>query len=620
MASLKTFSRVLTLDPANWYAKFCAGDVQRTLGLLDAAVKTFNNLIEVQEGGAGVEAVLAETLLLRARAGLRTGHRGRAEADIEETLRRAVKLIKSGQGLRVAWKVAADVLVELGTLEDVEAPSDIIAELLDALTAEDVDGKMGDALEALPTVAEARIHAQVGSHGLLLLALSAYKMRLLLESVDDPTSGPSWFDLGLATHRSVEALTLAGLAERADNAPREAVFCFRQALRKEPRNPIYWTALGVAAGDLSPRLAQHALIKAAEINPRSAVAWTHLGLFYLQQADLGLANEAFLKAQTLDPEHAPAWLGQAALASLNEDETNAGMLIEHAWLLGGPPNVALAYGTRIANSPSPSLRAPDALFCLTRYLARRPRSNATALHAHGLLSERLGLLEQAVESLSLAVASLEAEYERTESATIEHRYALAQANLARVRLAISAYGEAEEAATSALGLLPEESASRGHAMLIKGLAQVLGENVEGIQTLEDAAGLAGAAGARSALVLAKALWQNGSEEQKEEAKRHLLAQYVCRVPSDGRARAEAERSIADAESGQPNLPAVASLGAAAMLTNDEDLLDAAVSEVANVSADKKALLDPTSDVTELLVSHALLKVRSRIPFCQNSVL
>lgn len=58
--------------------------------------------------------------------------------------------------------------------------------------------------------------------------------------------------------------------------------------------------------------------------------WTNLGIFYIKHEDYELANKAFLRAQVLDPEYGQAWLCQAALARVNEDEEQAKVLITHA--------------------------------------------------------------------------------------------------------------------------------------------------------------------------------------------------------------------------------------------------------------------------------------------------
>jgi superkiller protein 3 len=275
VAALKTFARTLELDPSMWQAKFCIGDVRRSIGLLDSAIESFENILQERPDEIGVQVVLAETRLSRARAHLRSGFLTRAEVALGEALDAACTIIESGRGLRVAWKVAAETLSELSNLKNpVIAETHqkrTIAVLLDALRADKVDSKLG----GLDTITVAAVASRLGEdHDLpadvvySALAVIAGKMRVLLGAGEDELVGMAWLDLALAFDSASKLLPAYELAPSKDELLRNAMQCLRFALNREPSNAAFWNALGVLAFDLSPRLAQHAFIRAVEVTTR----------------------------------------------------------------------------------------------------------------------------------------------------------------------------------------------------------------------------------------------------------------------------------------------------------------------------------------------------------------
>jgi hypothetical protein len=66
---------------------------------------------------------------------------------------------------------------------------------------------------------------------------------------------------------------------------------------------------------------------------KNAVAWTNLGLLYLHHGDLQLANEVLYHAQTLEPDHAVAWIGQILVATADNRNMEADLVLEHAMSL-----------------------------------------------------------------------------------------------------------------------------------------------------------------------------------------------------------------------------------------------------------------------------------------------
>lgn len=457
VASLKVFHRALSLDQASWYAKFCIGDVQRELGLFEPAVEVFREILSSRPDELGVRVVLAETLLALGDEQLHRGFVARARDSLWSALDAARALIEDNQAVRVAWKVVASTLSSLSNVPLEQTPA-VVTKLLEHCKVAKVDTRM-DAVESA-TVAAA-MEATAPAAALRLASISALKMRVVLETADEAAIGTAWYDLGSALFEARHTLS--------DKAPQEAIKCLKYALHHEPVNADFWNALGVLAFDISARLAQHAFIRAIEFNSRTPIPWTNLGLFYIAHDEHELANEALLRAQTVDPDWAAAWVGQSLLAQAAGHAPQATSLLEHASSLGSGPGgltvtseADLAYASA-AYRQGGELGGP--LSALVRYLSLRP-DDVDAQHLAALVLERTGDRESASQSLERAASMLEASYEESESPELERKYAIAQTNLGRVRLARGDAEGALEAFEAPISLMSAEGADEETLALI----------------------------------------------------------------------------------------------------------------------------------------------------------
>lgn len=163
----------------------------------------------------------------------------------------------------------------------------------------------------------------------------------------------------------------------------------------------------------------------------------------------------------------------------------------------------------------------------------RRSDDPSALHLLGLVCERLGHEDLGVELVSQAISLLEVAYEETEDAEIEKRYAIANANLGRLRMATKGYGEALDAFETAFGLLPADDNDieminlRAMCQFGSGLAHFhLGDNIEATRpSFDSALEIAGdnlLLHGQVTVLLSQTLWAVGSEDHKESAKSHLL--------------------------------------------------------------------------------------------------
>lgn len=192
-------------------------------------------------------------------------------------------------------------------------------------------------------------------------------------------------------------------------------------------------------------------------------------------------------------------------------------------------------------------------FALKRYIHRKPQ-DSVAVHLYGLISEKLGMVDEAEAAFETSVALLEDEFEKTESESVEQRYAIALANLGRVRMANGAYDMALEAFSSCWDLIQDTPAvdspngqDQGKGALAAGLkTQVklsiaISKNwtgdVEGcLEEFENALTEAEASGVEGlkdgvVVLLARTLWALG-EEGRDVAKGHLMEWYVAFLTID----------------------------------------------------------------------------------------
>lgn len=171
------------------------------------------------------------------------------------------------------------------------------------------------------------------------------------------------------------------------------------------------------------------------------------------------------------------------------------------------------------------------VFALRHYTHQRPR-DSSALHLYALISERLGLTDDASAALESAVTLLEEDFEASESAETERAYTIALANLGRVRLATGQYKAALEAFTSVWELVGSlDHADDGVIQRLKvqsrlgqGLAHFwLDEADKSLDEFQAALDLAGLEGKNEvAVLLARTLWGLGGEDAREAAKTHLM--------------------------------------------------------------------------------------------------
>lgn len=597
-AALKALAHAQQLKPDDWMCMYLIGEVQKHTGVLSEALNTFKSVLNRRPDDVGVLMSIAHTELALARQEWSGGFFARAEQTFSSAIATSLSTIQATSGYGgVAWKVIADALLGLSKammFVDEDVVRGILMETTSAIEGP-VSKHIANFFVCRPIQKDRPV---TGSHA-LEVAVSVCDYRITLGSMDDMAMGSAFFDLGLALYM----WSKEGKKVQREPALGVAISMLAEALRKEPGNPIYWTTLAVMYFVDKPKASQHAYIRALELDPKNVVAWAHLGFLYLYHDDIELANEALLKAQVLDPEYTLTWVGQALVATSNAHNNHSRALLEHAvGLTADVPLGDLEFAARVFQSLTDSVHTftqevLSATTVLGRYVKQRP-NDACALHLFGLLYERLGQLEQGAEEISRAIVLLEAAYEDTEDPVLERQFTIAHANLARLKVGLCDYTGALESFETVLGLLPDLSVDDDSDAEVKilrvqtlfgcGLArfklQDLQNAMSSFQAALDAVGENPVLRAHVTVLLAQSMWAIGTEEFRESAKALLL-----------------DSITADPE----NLLAINTLAGMGILTADDNLVDAALSEVQSLPIERRQELDPQRDVVYLLMQHHL---------------
>ena len=175
-----------------------------------------------------------------------------------------------------------------------------------------------------------------------------------------------------------------------------------------------------------------------------------------------------------------------------------------------------------------------AFFVLDRYCQER-QNDESALHLFGLVCERIGHYDLAVELITKAISILEAKYEESEDPAIERQFTIASANLGRLCVANGDFVGALGPLETALGLIGDEESTesrvlRTQSYFVTGLSKFECGDLNGaLESFKFALGSAQddlAMVGHVSVLLAQALWSLGGNEAQESAKSQLLQWYV----------------------------------------------------------------------------------------------
>lgn len=594
-----------------WFAKYMLANVKRELGEYDSAVAGYQEVLSSRPAEYGISMALLQCLVDAAWHGVELGFFGRAAESASEAIRIAKDVIKIRSNTLNLWKATGDACSIFTSaqaytynvpLEDLKILLTYDVEPVIYDTLSDIDGIDQNVLAALSTEAGTSTSTLLVS--CVQAAILAHKRAIHACANDVHAKAVAWYNLGWIEHRA----HTCGIAELRQSPSlkslrhlKAAVQCFKRAIEMEAGNAEFWNALGVVTSPLNPKVSQHSFVRSLHLNERNARVWTNLGAMYILQGDVQLANEAFTRAQSADPDYAQAWLGQGMLADRMGGKDEARSLFTHAFEIADSSSEVIEQQYALSAFDH-SLLTPlldttadvlQPLFSLQQLRSKVPNELAVQ-HLSSLFQERVSDFSRATSSLEPICATLETDYETTESQTSLIHFAQAKADLARCQLAQRAFSDAAENAETALNLSAEEDGqalSKMHrhlrlsAHMTAGLAYYHKSSMDDSISMFKAA-LAETDGDPSIIcLLSQVLWAKGGADERAIAHEQLLD---CIEKHPG------------------HVGATTLLGAIAILENDTDTLAAVTADLESLQA--KASLTPQQQgkIAQLLAGIAAL--------------
>ncbi|KAM7220710.1 Superkiller protein 3 [Rhypophila decipiens] len=575
-----------------WFTKFLLGDVKRELGDYDEAIVLYRQVVEQRPNEEGVAIALMQTLVYNAYDSLEKGFFGKSIGLANDALTYATQAPAAIRDTFNFWKAVGDACSIFSSIQGrmEKFPLDLVQSLLGAddeapeyQVFRDIDGI------GLGVVNAERVFPEDEMGGVdltrsLEATILAHKRSIHAAMDDFHAQAVAFYNLGWAEYRAHACLPLH-LRKKATRYLKAAVACFKRAIEFEAGNSEFWNSLGVVTSEINPVVAQHSFVRSLYLNERSAHAWTNLGTLALLQNDMELAHEALTRAQSTDPDYAQAWLGQGIVALLQGNSKEARVLFTHAMdiasasSLGSSRRYAASMFDHILTSPPnlPITALVQPIFILTQLQSLRPRDLVLG-HLLALFEERVHETSRAVDVLEKICATLEAEYEATESSLALKRFALAETDLARSYLAAGEFEMAIEAGELSIQLSSDENdneltaeerkKARLSAHITIGLAQYYIKEIENAVESLEAAIQESNGNPDAACLLAQVLWATNKEEARERA-REILFEVIEKNPH--------------------HVQSVILLGVIALLDGDEESLEAVVPELQALRASNEGV-------------------------------
>lgn len=527
-----------------WFSKYMLANVKRELGEFDAAIAGYKDVLTLRTREYGVSMASLQTLIEAAWQNIELGFFGRAIDCVLEAMKTAEDLVTWRNDAFNLWRSIGDLCSVYTYVQSyiIKLPLQAVSRLLkhDAelevfKLLSDVDHVDWAAFES--STADDSVDSLLGC--CCKAAILAYKRAISCCINDAHARAVAWYNLGWAEHRA-HVCNPRRTSGREDNPLRylkASVQCFKRSIELESGNSEFWNSLGIVTAQLNPRVAQHAFVRSLFINDKNARTWTNLGVFYLYEGDRELASDALARAQSTDPDHAQAWLGQALLAAQIRETTEAGSLFAHAFEISNASatqiqrSYACSAFDQLLSSPTASNSTTSLLQPLKalRQLSKQTLVDLPYDHLYSLLQERVGEHADASRRLSSICATLEAEYETSESTETLARFANAKADLSRSQLAEGNFEGAAENAETALDLCEEDDAgtrtrekTRLSAHLSAGLSNFHLGNIDRSTEMFKGALKASQEDSDIICLLSQVLWATGGEDERWIASQQLL--------------------------------------------------------------------------------------------------
>lgn len=597
-----------------WFTKFMLANIKRELGEFDEAVALYQDVMQGRPGEEGVAIALLQTLVDSAVDSLDKGFFGKSVTTAKSALEFAIIAPEGIKETFNFWKSLADSCAVFSTTQGQVAEFPI--EHVRTLLGEGGDRPEFEIMRDVDRVDTTVVFAEgmfsddekvgVDLTRAMHATILAQKRAIHAAEHDQHAQSVAFYNLGWAEQRAHVCLP-GDLKKRFSRYSKAAIRCFKRAIELEAGNAEFWNALGVATSQINPAVSQHAFVRSLYLNERDGRAWTNLGTLGLLQNDLELANEAFTRAQSTDPDYAHAWVGQGFVALLAHNDVREAVreargLFTHAMEISESSSMAsrqqyaVAMFDHVLAAP-PSLNVTSlvqSVLALTQLRALKPQKLAYG-HLCALFQERIHDTQKSVAILEGICSRTEADYEVTESRQSLKRFALGKTDLSRAYLAVGSYAQAVDCGEMALQLSSDESdneltaeerrRARLSAHLTVGLAHYFQKDFDQAVAYFDSALQESNNNPDAVCLLAQVLWAHGLEEARERA-RSALFEVVEERPD--------------------HVQSVILLGVIAMLDQDEESLEAVISELEGLRTGEKTSSAEQFRIGEVLQAVAAL--------------
>jgi superkiller protein 3 len=524
-----------------WFAKYMLSNVHRELGEYQEATDGLQGVLEDRPDEFGVLISLLQTYVEHAWHCVEKGLFGQAIDNCNHAIATATEVARNNPQAFNLWKSVGDACVTFSwVLSGVDKfPTDEIRSLLDGEGQDEALSQLSDidGIRSSALVDDKEKSQATGSLPLPIVAgIISYKRAISSSAHDIHAQAVAWYNLGWAEHR---AFSLSD-GKSGKKYLKAAVRCFKRAIEMEAGNSEFWNALGVVTTTLNPQVAQHAFVRSLHLNELNAKVWTNLGVLYTLQNDHELAHKSFGRAQSTDPDYAHAWVGEGLIALMQGESKEALNHFTHAFEITDSASTiskrqyASSTFDHLLTSPTVSNNLTaliQPLFALEQLRAQAPKE-LPYKHLSALFLERVGNLNDAIETLTELCSSAEAEYESSESDAALARFAHAKADVARCQLAAHSHSLASENANTALDLSADADSSgldpearrklRLSAHLTAGLAAHYRKQDSDAINMFRAALEERDSNPDVVCLLVQVLWAHGGSEEKTAAREQLF--------------------------------------------------------------------------------------------------